>query len=50
MQLYTDGEPVLSKSLKLNVREEKYLDAFEILYNSFEKLDGEKSSIIKRED
>ena len=50
MQLYTDGEPVLSKPLKLNVGEEKYLDAFETLYNSFDKLNGEKSSIIKRED
>ena len=50
IQLYTDGEPVLSKPLKLNVGEEKYLDAFETLYNSFDKLNGEKSSIIKRED
>ena len=50
MQLYTDGEPVLSKPLKLNVGEEKYLDAFKTLYNSFDKLNGEKSSIIKRED
>ena len=50
MQLYTDGEPVLSKPLKLNVGEEKYIDAFETLYNSFDKLNGEKSSIIKRED
>ena len=36
--------------MKLNVGEEKYLDAFETLYNSFDKLNGEKSSIIKRED
>ena len=50
MQLYTDGEPVLSKPLKLNVGEEKYLDAFETLYNSFDKLNGEKSLIIKRDD
>ena len=50
MQLYTDGEPVLSKPLKLNVAEGKYLDAFETLYNSFDKLDGENSSIIKRGD
>ena len=33
LQLYTDGEPVLSKPLKLNVGEEKYLDAFKTLYN-----------------
>ena len=31
VQLYTDGEPVLSEPLKLNVAEEKYLDAFETL-------------------
>ena len=50
MQLNTYGEPVLSKPLNLNVAERKYLDAFETLYNSFDKLNGEKSSIIKRED
>ncbi len=50
MQLYTDGEPVLSKPLKLNFDDGKYLDAFEALSKSFDKLDGEKSSIIKRED
>ena len=42
MQLYTDGEQVLSKLLKLNVGEDKYLDAFETLYNSFDNLNGEK--------
>ena len=49
MQLFTDSEPVLSKPLKLNVAQ-KYLDAFETLYNSSDKLNGEKSSVIKRED
>ena len=50
MQLYTDGVPVLSKPLKLNIADGKYLQAFEALSKSFDKLDGEKSSIIKRED
>ena len=50
IQLYTDGEPVRSKPLKLNVQQGKYLDAFETLSKSFDKLDGEKSAIIKRED
>lgn len=50
MQLYTDGNPVLNKPLKLNVDEGHYLDAFELLSQSFDKFDGEKSSIIKRED
>ena len=50
MQLYTDGEPVLAKPLKLNLAEGKYLDVFQTLYKGFDKLSGEKSSIIKRED
>ena len=50
IQLYTDGEPVQSKPFKLNVQQGKYLDAFETLSKSFDKLDGEKSAIIKRED
>lgn len=50
MQLYTDGEPVLAKPLKLNCAEGQYLDAFELLSKSFDKFDGEKSSIIKRQD
>ena len=50
IQLYTDGEPVHSKPLKLNIGEGKYLGAFEALSKSFDKLDGEKSTIIKRED
>lgn len=50
MQLYTDGEPVLAKPLRLNVNEGNYLDGFELLSRAFDKCDGEKSSIIKRED
>ena len=50
MQLYTDGEPVLAKPLKFDVLEGNYLDAFELLSHAFDKFDGEKSSIIKRED
>jgi hypothetical protein len=50
MQIYTDGVPVLSKALKLNIDDGKYLHAFEALSKSFDKFDGEKSSIIKRED
>ena len=42
IQLYTDGEPVQSKPFKLNVQQGKYLDAFETLSKSFDKLDGEK--------
>ncbi len=50
MQLYTDGEPVLAKPLRLNMNDGNYLDAYELMSNAFDKFDGEKSSIIKRED
>ena len=50
MQLYTDGEPVLSKPLKPNMEEGDYLQCYETLYHGFDRLDGAKSSIIKRED
>ena len=50
MQLYTDGEPVVGKPLRLNIEDGNYLDAFEMLSQAFDKFDGEKSSIIKRED
>ena len=50
MQLYTDGEPDYLSLLKLIVAEEKYLDAFETLYDSFDELNGENSSFIKREN
>ena len=50
MQLYTDSDPVLAKPLKLNIDEGNYLDAFQLLSHAFDKFDGEKSSIIKRED
>ena len=50
MQLYTDGEPVLSKPLKPNMMEKDYLHCYETLYQGFDRVDGAKSSIIKRED
>lgn len=50
IQLYTDGEPVLAKPLKPNVSGKDYLECYETLYRGFDKLDGTKSSIIKRED
>ena len=50
MQLYTDGEPVLNKPLKPNIAELDYLSCYETLYRGFDRLDGSRSSIIKRED
>ena len=50
MQLYTDGEPVMSKPLKPNFAEGTYLQCYETLFRVFDRLDRSKSSIIKRED
>ena len=50
MQLYTDGEPVMSKPLKPNFTDGTYLQCYETLFRGFDRLDGSKSSIIKRED
>ena len=50
IQLYTDGEPVLPKPLQPNIDGRKYLSCYETLYKAFDRVDGEKSSIIKRVD
>ena len=50
MQLYSDGEPVISKPLQPNIAEGNYLQCYETLFRGFDRLDGSKSSIIKRED
>ena len=50
MQLYTDGEPVRSKPLQPNIEDGDYLQSYETLYCGFDKVDGNKSSIIKCED
>lgn len=50
MQLYVEGEPVLAKALKPNMPENQYLRCFETLFRGFDRLDGGKSCIIKRED
>ena len=50
IQMYTDGEPVRSKPLQPNINDHDYLQCYETLYRGFDKIDGNKSSIIKRED
>jgi len=50
MQLYTDGEPVLSKPLRPNFNDEDYLHCYNTLYRGFDKVHGLKSTIIKREE
>ena len=50
MQLYTDGAPVRCKPLQPDIEAGDYLQCYETLYRGFDKLDGTKSSIIKRED
>ena len=50
MQLYTDGEPVRAKPLQPNMGDGDYLQCYETLYRGFDKVDGNRSSIIKRED
>ena len=50
VQLYVDGEPVLAKALKPNVSDKQYLRCFETLFRGYDRLDGGKSCIIKRED
>lgn len=50
MQLYSDGEPVLSQPLKPSIADGDYLQCYETLYRGFDRLDGSRSSIIKRED
>ena len=50
IQLYTDGDPVITKPLQPDMAEGDYLRCYESLYRGFDRLDGSKSSIIKRED
>ena len=50
MQLYTDGEPVLAKPLRPNFTDGDYLHCYNTLYRGFDKVDGAKSTIIKREE
>jgi hypothetical protein len=50
IQLYADGEPISLKPVEIDVDNKRYLEAFETLSKSFDKFDGEKSSIIKRRD
>ena len=50
MQLYTDGEPVRATPLQPNMGDGDYLQCYETLYRGFDKVDGNRSSIIKRED
>ena len=50
IQMYADGEPILNRALRPNIVDNKYLDSYYTLFKGFDKLSGEKSSIIKRED
>ena len=50
MQLYSNGEPVQVRALKPNIERGRYLNCYETLFRGLNKMDGEKSSIIKRED
>ena len=48
--MYADNTAGLSKPLKPDIPNGLYLDCYETLFQGYDKLDGEKSSIIKRED
>ena len=50
MQMYTNGEPVHMRPLKPDIASQSYIDCYETLYRGLNKLDGERSSIIKRVD
>jgi len=50
IQLHTDGEPVLAKPLRPNFENKDYLHCYNTLYRGFDKVDGAKSTIIKREE
>ena len=50
IQLYTDGEPVRSRPLRPVIGSRNYLHCYETLYRGLNRMDGEKSSIIKRVD
>ena len=50
VQLYADGEPISTKALRPNIGKNKYLDSYCTFFKGFDKLSGDISSIIKRED
>ena len=50
VQLYVDGEPARSQPLKLVAGDGQYIHGFDTLFRGLSRLDGEKSSIIKRKD
>ena len=50
IQLYADNTPILAKPLQPDIAHGLYLDCYETLFHGYDKLDGAKSSIIKRED
>ena len=50
IQLYTDGEPVHAQPLTPDLAKNSYLQCYESLYRGLNRLDGEKSNIIKRVD
>ena len=50
MQMYANGEPVQLRPLKPNIESHNYINCYETLYRGLNKLDGERSSIIKRVD
>lgn len=50
LQLYSDGNPVRSRPLKPDMAQNCYIHCYETLYRGLNKMDGERSSIIKRVD
>ena len=50
IQLYTDGEPVRTRPLRPVIGSKNYLHCYETLYRGLNRMDGDKSSIIKRVD
>ena len=50
MQLYCDGEPVHTRPLKPSVAADNYIHCYETLYRGLNRMDGERSCIIKRPD
>ena len=50
MQLFADGEPVRTRPLRPKAGDHNYMHCYETLYRGLNRMDGEKSSIIKRVD
>lgn len=48
LQLFSDGAPVHARPLKPNFADGNYIHCYETLYRGLNKMDGERSSIIKR--